>query len=104
MSIANMTTCGHNVVMKRKPDKSVKIAEFKAHLSQYLQGVREGNVLMVMDRQTPVALVAPVDEPRGRVVIARKPTGKWSDIKLPAPLKKPVDSVKFLLEDRESSY
>ena len=89
--------------MKRTPDETVKIAKFKAHLSHYLRGVRQGRVLMVMDRETPVAMVTPVEgDKKEEPLITRKATKKWSDIKLPPPLKTKVDIVKLLLEDRES--
>jgi prevent-host-death family protein len=88
--------------MKNPHGNTVKIAEFKAHLSHYLREVRAGHVLMVMDRSTPVAFVTPADKKRGDILIVRKANRKWSDIKLPPPLKTSVDAVKLLLEDRES--
>ena len=82
---------------------SVKIAEFKARLSHYLRTVRAGHALTVMDRQTPIARLTPINTGGndGGLVI-RKATKKPSEVKLPSPLKKKVDLVKLLLEDRES--
>jgi prevent-host-death family protein len=41
----------------------VNIAELKAHLSEHLRRVRRGGSVLVLDRQTPVARIVPVDEP-----------------------------------------
>jgi len=88
--------------MKNPQRNSVKIAEFKAHLSQYLREVRAGQTLTVMDRNTPVAFVSPAEKNDPDGLIVRKATRKWSDVKIPPPLKTDVDIVKILLEDRES--
>ena len=46
-----MTTCGH---------RTVRIAELKARLSEYLRAVRRGETIAVMDRDTPVAQIVPI--------------------------------------------
>jgi prevent-host-death family protein len=87
--------------MKATGAGTVKIAEFKARLSHYLRTVRAGHALTVMDRQTPIARLTPVGmEYAG--MLARKATKKPSEVKLPPPLKKKVDSLKWLLQDRNS--
>jgi prevent-host-death family protein len=39
--------------------KRVKIADLKNNLSRYLNHVRDGGELMVLDRETPVARIVP---------------------------------------------
>ncbi len=39
---------------------TIRIAEFKAHLSRYLTRVRAGESLTILDRDTPVATVHPI--------------------------------------------
>ena len=39
--------------------REVKIAEFKTRLSEYLRDVRNGQELIIKDRQTPIARVLP---------------------------------------------
>ncbi len=41
--------------------KIVKIAEAKAHLSKYLAHVRRGGRVRILDRDTPVADLVPVE-------------------------------------------
>jgi len=45
------------MVMKR-----AKLAELKAHLSDYLASVRAGETILVRDRNIPVARIVPYDE------------------------------------------
>jgi len=80
-------------------EKRVKIGEFKAHLSEYLRAVRRGEEITVCDRDTPVARVVPIEKEHG--LVYRPATLDPKDVKLPPPLDPPVDSLKFLLEDRE---
>lgn len=46
----------------------VKIADFKSHLSEHLRSVRNGQEIIVKDRQTPIARVVPYTQPRKRLV------------------------------------
>jgi prevent-host-death family protein len=46
--------------------QSVRIAELKSHLSEYLRAVRAGETIAVLDRETPVAQIVPARE---RVVV-----------------------------------
>ena len=43
----------------------VRIAEFKAHLSECLRDVARGHVLTVRDRERPIARVIPYADDRG---------------------------------------
>lgn len=84
---------------------TVKIAEFKAHLSKYLRAVREGREVVIHDRDHPVARVVPwreeKREPRLHITPAQVPGG-FRNLKItPVRLLRPdVDPVDWLLEDR----
>ena len=98
----NMTINDHIVTMSRIVEKTVKVAELKAHLSAYLRAAREGRAITVCDRETPVARLVPyhtATEP----LPSRLPSRKWGDLKLPPPLGRPSDSLAALLEERQSS-
>ena len=92
-----MTTYGHNMTMK-----TVRIAELKARLSEYLRAVRRGETIAVMDRETPVAQIVPV---RDRTALrVRRPapgTPRPNQVPLPKPLKLNVDVVQLLLDERQ---
>lgn len=83
--------------------KSVRIAELKSRLSEYLRAVRNGETIAVLDRDTPVAQIIPV---RGRVALRiRKPAAgipSPNRVKLPKPLNLDIDVVDVLLEERQS--
>ncbi len=51
-----MTIYGHNKVMI-----SVKVSELKAKLSAYLARVKRGETVIVADRNTPIARLAPFE-------------------------------------------
>lgn len=81
--------------------RAVKIADLKSHLSSYLREVRAGKAVIVLDRNTPVARLVPIDAP-GDVAITppardAPPIGK---VKLPPPAGVVRDVVNLLLEDR----
>jgi antitoxin (DNA-binding transcriptional repressor) of toxin-antitoxin stability system len=81
--------------------KAVNIAELKTHLSRHLREVRAGRVLTVLDRNTPIARLAPI-ETNDDIVIT-PPAERVSSlgaVKLPPPAKLRVDVVALLLDDR----
>ena len=81
--------------------KTVRIAELKARLSEYLRDVRRGQTITVLDRETPVARLVPYDD-RPTLVVRRPVPGAppIGEVPLPPPLDLPVDAVALLLEDR----
>jgi prevent-host-death family protein len=82
--------------------RQVRIAELKARLSEHLRAVRRGEVITVLDRDTPVARIAPVREPAALRI--RKPdpgAPKPGRVRVPGPLKVKVDVVRLLLEERQ---
>jgi prevent-host-death family protein len=46
--------------------KSAKIADLKNNLSRYLEHVKAGGSVMVLERDRPVAQIVPLSGPRGR--------------------------------------
>ena len=82
--------------------KTVRIAELKARLSEYLRAVRNGETIAVLDRETPVAHILPVKA--GVSLTIRMPAAgapPLNRVKLPKPLKLNVDVVDLLLEERQ---
>ncbi len=87
--------------MKHQPKDKVKIAEFKAHLSQYLRNVRAGHPLTLMDRETPIARVLPFTNEKEKLVI-RHATLRPDQVHFPPRVKKKIDILKYLAEERQS--
>jgi antitoxin (DNA-binding transcriptional repressor) of toxin-antitoxin stability system len=77
--------------------KKVGIADLKAHLSAHLRTVRKGRALTVVDRDTPVALLVPVDT--GGLEI-RQASRRPRDLPKPPRQRVPTDSLAVLLADR----
>ncbi len=82
-----------------KDDVTVKIAQFKAHLAKYLRDVRNGHSITILDRNTPIAKVISYQVSPGRLAI-RKATRSVKDVKLPPPLRKKIDVLTVLKEER----
>ena len=57
----------------------VKIAEFKSHLSDHLRRVRQGQEIVIKDRETPIARVVPYKAPANRLV-TRPPTKSLKEV------------------------
>ena len=90
-----MTSHDYNLVMIR-----VGIADLKAHLSRHLRKVRAGRTLTILDRDTPIARIVPLDA--DTPVEIRRATRRPSDLRLPPPPTGPTDSLAVLLADRAS--
>lgn len=81
---------------------SVRIAQLKARLSEYLRAVRKGRELTVYDRDQPIARVVPYAVQTGRFMV-REPVQAYASlgkIPMPPPAKLGTDAVELLLEDR----
>jgi antitoxin (DNA-binding transcriptional repressor) of toxin-antitoxin stability system len=87
-----MTSDDYNMTMKK-----VGIADLKAHLSAHLRTVRKGRALTVVDRDTPVAHLVPVDQ--GSLDI-RQASRRPRDLPKPPRRRVPTDSLALLLADR----
>lgn len=57
----------------------VRIAEFKARMSEFLLAVRRGHEVIVKDRQTPVARIIPYNPP-GSGFVTRLPTRTFREV------------------------
>jgi prevent-host-death family protein len=75
----------------------VGIAELKAHLSEHLRSVRNGDSLTVLDRNTPIARIVPY---AAQPLEIRAATRRLRDLKRPPRLARRTDSISVLLEDR----
>jgi prevent-host-death family protein len=83
--------------------KPLRVAEFKAKLSEYLRAVRRGRELTIYDRDQPIARVVPIASSKPLAV--HEPAVRYArlgDIPLPEPLGHGGDIVDLLLEDRRS--
>lgn len=98
-AVANVTTYGYDMVMKR-----VGIADLKARLSEHLRAVRRGETIAVCDRDTPIAHLVPVQD-RAALRIRKPAPGApaLNRVSLPKPAKLNVDVVALLLEERQTS-
>jgi len=82
---------------------NVRIADLKANLSRHLRAVRAGETITVLDRDTPVARIVPIETTaNGLVIHPPKRPGRLADVPLPPPIRTKVDIVELLLEDRNS--
>lgn len=83
--------------------KTVRIADLKARLSEYLRQVRKGHSLTVLDRETPIARITPYASEAEPLKI-RHPLRRYPSLQrvpLPRPLKLKIDVVDLLLEERQ---
>ncbi len=90
------------MTMKKPADRTVKVAELKARLSEYLRAAQRGHPVTVCDRDTPIARLVPY-EPEREALSVRKPIRALRDVTLPPPLGRRVDSLAVLLEERQPS-
>lgn len=98
--------------------KKAKIAHLKNRLSYYIERVKRGETILVLDRTTPVARIVPIEPPSGKRPeeedawlrrleaggVVRRGAGKgvpeiW---KSPPPGGRPVGAVDALIEERRS--
>ena len=93
--VDQMTISSYDVVMK-----VVRIAELKSRLSEYLRAVRDGATVTVLDRNTPVAKIIPIQQAGLRI---RKPAPGSPPPKrltLPPPLNLKLEVMDLLDEER----
>jgi len=82
--------------------KRVRIADFKARLSEHLRYVRRGHGVTILDRDTPVAQVLPLDQGGGLTVRAPlEGHAVLKDVPLPPPLRFQRDPLALLREERQ---
>ncbi len=95
-----MTCYDYLLTMKNLPATEVRLADFKARLSAYLRRVRGGQVLTLLNRDTPVARVLPW-EPSSTALPVRPPVRRLREVALPRPSTSGTDSLAALLEERQ---
>ncbi len=81
--------------------KTVRIAELKASLSKHLRAVQKVETLTIMDRDTPIARIVPLDDGQ-QGLATRHARGSLQDIEFPPPLPFKTDSLATLLEERRN--
>jgi prevent-host-death family protein len=95
--LLNLATHDYHMDMK-----TVKIAELKSRLSEYLRIVRGGTPVTVLDRNDPIARIVPLVHHPETLAIRRPVKGHTlSGIKLPPPLKVGTDVLKVLMAERQ---
>lgn len=94
-----MTRYDYHQVMTRR----VQIAELKARLSEHLRAVRRGEKVTVLDRETPIAVIAPVEQPHPGLVV-RQPTKELREFRRPRALKLKVAIDVLLAEERKDRF
>jgi prevent-host-death family protein len=98
IALTDMTNYDYSKVMKR-----VRIADLKAHLSEHLRTVRQGEVITILDRETPIARIVPHQKDESSLVIRNKRQGATlRSVRMPPPLRTDTDIVDLLLEERRA--
>jgi antitoxin (DNA-binding transcriptional repressor) of toxin-antitoxin stability system len=102
--LAYMTIYDYIRTMKQAARTRVQVAELKARLSEYLRKAQSGEEVLVLSRDTAVAMLV---APPGRTteLLVRRPdleSPRLSQILLPSPPNPPldVDIVEILLRER----
>ena len=91
-----MTSCDYTIVMI-----PVNITMLKAKLSYYLGQGAQGGEILVMDRNTPVAMIIASGGAQSLVVTGPKKSPAGLKTLKIRPTKNPIDSTALLREDRD---
>jgi antitoxin (DNA-binding transcriptional repressor) of toxin-antitoxin stability system len=83
--------------------KQVRIAELKSKLSEFLRSVQRGESLAVLDRNTAIAHIVPI-QGRTELRVRRPASGTPAPNKVPIPKRAQsrLDVLELLLEERQS--
>src|SRR5258707_1159572 len=84
--------------------KQVRIAELKAKLSEFLRAVQGGESFTVLDRNTAIAQIVPIDD-RLRLKIRKPAAGSPTPnkVSLPKPEQLQIDVLDLLLQERQNN-
>jgi prevent-host-death family protein len=96
-----MTIHDYHATMKKPPEKTVRVATLKARLSEYLRAARRGHPVVVYDRDTPIARLVPYQASEVPSPV-RRPLRPLREVGFPPPLGGPVDSLRDLMDERQS--
>jgi prevent-host-death family protein len=93
-----MTIKDYHIVMK----KTVRVAELKSRLSEYLRRVRRGETVTVLDRDTPIARLTPLAPGPAALTVRRPAPGapRPGAVPLPPPLRLKTDVLALLAAER----
>ncbi|MEK7403627.1 MAG: hypothetical protein AAB225_00825 [Acidobacteriota bacterium] len=82
--------------------RKVRIAELKSRLSEHLRAVKQGQTITVLERDSPIARITPLESRRSPLVIRPRSAraAALADIRLPAPLKLKTDILALLAQER----
>jgi prevent-host-death family protein len=94
--------------------KTSNISYLRNHLSEVLSCVREGETVMVLDRDKPIARLVPyasgenvlterMKELQQLGLLTHRPAHDPVPLPPPLKLKQPVDVTRYILEDREGT-
>src|SRR5213594_1387059 len=102
--------------------KRAKISDLRDHLSRYLEHVRAGGTVIVLDRDRPIAEIRPIRAPsparsrtnsqwldeleRAGLIrrgTGRLPSGLLEDLRRRGPIGRDARLVEAILEEREES-
>ncbi len=94
-----MTISSYLLVMS-----TVRIAELKSRLSEYLRKVRHGRSLTVLSRDTPIAQIVPYEREGARLAVRSPLPGSPALRRVPLPprLRLRGDIVDLLMEERQA--
>jgi prevent-host-death family protein len=82
--------------------KKAKVSDLKARLSAYLREVKNGETIVVCDRLTPIARLAPIEsQGEGLSLMEPRRAGRGRRKVKPVRLRKKVDLVELLRESRD---
>jgi prevent-host-death family protein len=88
----------------------VGIAEFKAHLSEYVRAAQKGKEIIIKDRDTPVARLVPIDDLHLAPPRIIRPTRSWAefermlDARPPFPVIPAEEIDRAIEETRKDAY
>lgn len=82
--------------------KQVRIAELKSRLSEFLRAAQRGQTIAVLDRNTAIAQIVPIHgQPQLRIRRPAAGSPAPGKVPLPGPMKRRIDVMAFLLEERQ---
>ncbi len=80
----------------------VRVAELKSRLSEHLRAVKRGQTITILERDSPIARLTPLESKGSRLVIRPRSAraARLADIPLPAPLNLKTDIAILLAQER----
>ena len=92
-----VTISDYHIVMKK-----VRVAELKSRLSEHLRAVKRGQTILVLERDSPIAHITPLESKASPLVVRPRAARALplAEIPLPAPLKLKTDIVALLAQER----